>query len=98
MALQGLLHEPERCSLVPLLGDEALEHLAFMIDGTPQVAHLAVHLHVHLVEMPPPLSKPAHPAHTLPTDVTCKQRSESVPPVAHRLVADVDAALGQQVF
>jgi hypothetical protein len=30
--------------------------------------------------------------------VACKQWTEPVPPVAHRLMADVDAALGQQVF
>ena len=29
-------------ALVPGLGDEGLQHLALMIDGAPEVAHLAV--------------------------------------------------------
>jgi hypothetical protein len=69
-----------------------------MIDGTPQEAHFAVHLHVHLIEMPPPLAEAAHPAHPLPANVPCKQRPEPVPPVANRLMADVNAALSQQVL
>src|SRR3954447_23974856 len=98
MALERLLHEPERCGLVALLGHEALEDLTFVIDRTPQVAHLAVDLHVHLIEVPTPLTEPTHAAHPLSADVTCKQRTEPVPPVAHGLMADVDAALSQQVF
>ena len=31
---------------------------------TEPVDHLAAQLHVHLVEMPPPLAKPAHAAHS----------------------------------
>src|SRR4051794_29661312 len=55
-------------------------------------------LHVHLVEVPAPLAKAAHPAHPLPADVACEQRAEAIPPIAHRLVADLNAALSQQVF
>src|SRR5215217_6881088 len=98
MAPERLLHELQRRNLVALLTDEALEYFAFMIDGTPQVAHLAIHLHVHLVEMPPPLAEAAHAAHPLPTDVACEQRAEPVPPVPHRLMTDVDATLCKQVF
>src|SRR4051794_36160750 len=98
MALERLLHELQRRGLVAVLGHEALEDLAFMIDGTPQVAHLAVHLHVHLVEVPAPLPEPTHAAHPLPADFTCKQRAEPVPPVAYCLMADIDAALSEKVF
>src|ERR1700712_2463019 len=98
MALERLLHELERCSLVAVLGDEALEDLAFVIDGTPKVAHLAIHLHVHLVQVPTALAEPTHAAHPLPADITCEQWSKPVPPVAHRLMTDVDASLGEQVF
>src|SRR4051794_31085220 len=98
MALQRLLHELQRCSLAPLLRDEALEDLAFVIDGSPQVAHLAVHLHVHLIKVPAPLAEATHAAHPLPADVACEQRTEPVPPVSYSLMADVDAALGQKVF
>jgi hypothetical protein len=85
-------------AVVSLLGEEALEDLAFVIDGTPQVAHLAVHLHVHLVQVPAPLAKATHAAHPLPPDIGREQRTEPVPPVAHGLVTDVDATLGEQVL
>jgi hypothetical protein len=98
VTLERLLHEPQCRGLVSVLRHEALEDLAFVIDCTPQVTHLAIHLHVHLVEVPAPLPEPTHAAHPLPANVTCKQRTEPVPPVAHCLMADVDAALSEQVF
>ena len=39
-----------------------------------------------------------HAADPMSADVAGEQRPEPVPPVAHRLMADVDAALEQQVF
>jgi len=36
--------------------------------------------------------------HPLSPHISSKQRAEPVPPVSHGLVADVDPALGQQVF
>jgi hypothetical protein len=69
-----------------------------VIHRSPEINHLAVELHVHLVEMPIPVAEPAHPAHSLATDVACKHRAESIPPEANGLVAYIDAALEQQVF
>jgi len=60
VALARLLHELERYSLVAIFRGEALKDLTFVIDRTPQVAHLAVHLHVHLVEVPALLAEPTH--------------------------------------
>src|SRR5437870_4500028 len=45
-----------------------------------------------------PMPEPAHPAYALPSDVTGEHRSEPVPPVPDRLMADVDPALEQQVL
>ncbi len=36
-----------------------------MIDGTPEIVHLVVHLHVHLVQVPAPLTEAAHMRRTL---------------------------------
>ena len=47
----------QRRSLVPLRGDYRLQHLAFMVDGTSQVAELAVDLHERLIQMPTPLDE-----------------------------------------
>ena len=58
---------------------------------SPNGLHLAIHLHVHLIEMPTPMARPAHLESTLPTDVAGEQRAEPVPPEPHRLMADVDS-------
>src|SRR5271163_3465363 len=41
----------ERRSLIPLRGDDGFQNLAFVIDGTPEVAELAVDLHEDLIQM-----------------------------------------------
>ncbi|WP_254913729.1 hypothetical protein [Sphingobium sp. Z007] len=69
-----------------------------MIDGAPEVDHLAVDLHVHLVKVPASTAKPPHPADPLPADVASEQRTEPVPPQAHCLMTDVDTPFEQQVF
>lgn len=69
-----------------------------MIDGTPEVDHFAVDLYVRFVKVPLPLTKAVHPADPLPTNVTDKQQPEPVPQKPHRLMANIDAALEQQVF
>ena len=69
-----------------------------MIDRSPQVHHLAIELDVHLVEVPAPMAEPAHVGNALPADVPGEHRAEPVPPEAHRLVADVDATLEQQIL
>src|SRR6186713_2938066 len=47
-SFERLPHEPERGGLVPRLRDVALEHLALLVDRSPQVVHLAVDLHIDL--------------------------------------------------
>jgi hypothetical protein len=69
-----------------------------VIDRAPQIDHLAVQFHVHLVEMPLPLPEAAHPVNPLPPDVGSEQRTEAVPLQPHCLMAQVDAALKQQVL
>jgi hypothetical protein len=55
----------------------------------------AVDLHKHFVEVPAPLFATAHSIHPLATEFRGKHRTETVPPVAHRFVADLDPALVQ---
>ena len=97
MTLQRFLHEPERGVFVSGFGDVALEDLALVIDRSPEVDHLAVELHVHLIEMPSPVPEAAHRRHALPADVASEHGAEPVPPHSDGLVADVDAVLEQQV-
>jgi hypothetical protein len=44
VALHQFPEEFQCGTLVPTLGDDRLEHLAFVIDGTPEIAALAVDL------------------------------------------------------
>ena len=61
MALERLLHEGQRSFFVANLGDVTLEDLAFLVDRTPQVNHLAIELHIHLAEVPAPVPESTHP-------------------------------------
>ncbi len=98
VAFERLLHEPQRCLLVALLGDIALEDLALLIDRAPQVVQLAVDLHVDFVEVPLPLPKTAHSTHPLALHIGSEQRPKSVPPQPNRLVANINPALSQQIL
>ena len=78
--------------------NEAFKDLAFVIHGAPQIVHLAVDLHVHLVKVPSPMGDAPHPAYPLPSDVPREHRAKPVPPEPNRLMAKIDASLKQQVF
>jgi hypothetical protein len=60
MTLHEFLHELQRRGLVPLLGDEGFEHLAFVGDGPPELAHLALDADIDLVQTPAPVGVLAH--------------------------------------
>jgi hypothetical protein len=98
MALHCALDEGEGGRLIPRLCDVGFQDLALVIHRPPQVAHLAVDLHVDLVEMPSPVSMSPHPTHPLPADLGGEHRTEPVPPQPHGLMANVDAALEQQIL
>ena len=59
---------------------------------------LAIDLHVDLINMPSPVAKATQPADPLTTDVGSEHRTEAVPPQPHRLVAEVDAPLKEQIL
>jgi hypothetical protein len=44
--------------------------LSFMIHPTPEVVHLSIDLHIHLIKVPAPVAKGPHQLHTLPADLT----------------------------
>ena len=98
MAFQRLPYEGEGGLLAACPGDVALEDLAFLIDRAPQIMHLATDLHVHLIKMPIPVPEPLHPRYPLTADVGGEHWTKTVPPEAHRLVANIDPPLEQQVL
>ena len=73
------------------------KHLAFVIHGAPQIVHLSVDPHEYLVQVPSPLRKQPMMNPPLP-DLCREHRTEPVPPETHRLVADVDATLEQEIL
>ena len=80
VALERLHRERERRCLVAALRDVALEHLALVVDGASEIDHLAVQLHVHFVEVPPPVAEAAHAADACPADAAGEERTGPVPP------------------
>jgi hypothetical protein len=69
-----------------------------MVEGAPKVAELAVDLHKHLVQVPAPLRIAAHGRDASLADLGGEHRTKPVPPEPDGLVADVDPALGQEIF
>src|SRR5271166_562470 len=64
VCLHDALEKLPRRGLVPLRSDHRLQDLAFMVDGAPEIAELAVDLHKHLVQTTPlPLRIAAHVRH-----------------------------------
>ena len=68
-----------------------------MINGTPKVKCLAVDTHKHLVQVPAP-ARIRMVLDSALSDLRCEQWAETVSPEPHRLVADTDTALEQQVL
>ena len=58
---------------------------------------LAVDADEHLIKVPAPV-RPVAPVYPPFPDLASKHRTEPVPPIAHRLVADVDTTFEQDVF
>jgi hypothetical protein len=69
-----------------------------MVDGAPKIAKLAVDLHERLIQMPTPLRVAAYVRYPPLSDLGSKHRTKPVPPKPDRLMADVDAALGQEIL
>lgn len=49
-----------------------------MFDRSPETVRLSVDVHEHLIEVPAPMPKSAHPADLLAFDVDCEQRTKPV--------------------
>ena len=59
---------------------------------------LAVDLYENLVQVPSPIRVRTHLLDTFTTNFCDKHRAKSIPPVPHRFVTNVDAALVQHVL
>ena len=66
---------------------DALDHLAFVINGLPEIAFRTVDLHKDLVEVPAPMQEISLHLHPAATDLGGEERAEPVPP--YRAVSSV---------
>jgi hypothetical protein len=83
---------------IPALGHKGFQDFAFVIDGPPEVAGGTVDFCGNPIQMPPPVGQGPHSVDPLAADLGGEHRAEAVPPEPHGLMADVAAALLQQVF
>ena len=97
VTLHRALQELQCGPAIPALGRENLKHLAFVIHRSPEIMRLAIDPDENFVEMPAPLRKRAMMNASFP-DRGGEHRTEPVPPVPNRLVADVDAPLKQEIL
>src|SRR5665811_1942529 len=98
MPSQGFPQESQGGLAVAALRDEAFQHLALVVDGAPEIPRLAVDLHEHLVDMPSPVDVRPHRGDPPAADLSSEERSEPQSPQPDRLMADVNAALMEEVF
>ena len=95
VAFHRHLDEYENRGLFSRLRDEGFQHLTFVVDGTPQVAHLAADFHADLIQAPLPAGKRARVLNPFAGDPASEHRSEPIPPTPHRLRIDVATTLEQ---
>ena len=69
-----------------------------MVDSSPKIVGLAIDLHKDLIEVPLPLRDLAHVARSADADLAGEHRAETVHPLPHALVANVDPAFVEEVF
>ncbi len=91
MLLQELAHQLERGTLVPPRLDEDIKHLAFLIDGTPQIHPATADRDVHFVQMPLWMC-PSAPA----SQTSCDLWAKPDYPTSDGFVGDLDSPFSQQ--
>ena len=73
--------------------NQHIEHDAFIIDRAPQIHSLTGDLYDHLIEMPA-VRRSRSRASQVPREIFAELQG----PATDRFVADIDSALGQEVF
>ena len=91
--LEELAHQPDCRPLVAPALNQHVENLALVIDGAPQVHPFASNPDHHLVEVPA-IAR----AWAGPSKPSGKTGPELQNPAPHRLIGNLQAALGQEIF
>ena len=71
---------------------------SYVNDNTLEVVGFTVDLHEGLIQMPLPIRMSAKVLNPISSDLGGEHRAEPVPPKPHRLVANINTALMQQIL
>jgi hypothetical protein len=96
--LQHLPKKVQSHRFVAFLGDLGFQNLAYVVYRPPQTVHLAVDLHMVLVEVPFPVTEAAHSVDPLAAEVGGEHRPEPIPPQPHGFMAETNPALEQKIL
>ena len=95
ITLDRAFQKPECSPAIPPFRGKNLKHFAFVVNSAPQIVGLPVDPHEHLIKVPAPvritMTMPGASGSRRPADRSGSTRT-------YRLVADVNATLGQQVL
>lgn len=98
MSAQRFSEELQSRLPVPPLHHEAFEHLALVVDSTPEAVLHPIDLHEDLIEVPAPMLMRAHGVDAPPADHGRENHPEPVLPKPHGVMRDLDSALVQKIL
>jgi hypothetical protein len=96
MTLHRFLQQFQRRLAISRFGDDACQHLAFVIHRPPEVVPHPIDLYKNLVQVPVRLRP--HALHPLVPDFGRKHRPKPVPPVPYGFMAHLNPAFVQQIL
>lgn len=90
-------HELPRCFLIPIFGGVVFQHLALIINCTPQVISFSIYIFKNFIKMLLTVARLHTPCSSL-IDLTCELRAKPVPLVPNRFIAYIYSTLIKQIF
>ena len=93
LLFQGIAKEARSGSTIPTLGDQNIDHVSILIDGSLEIEPLTLDSAEEFIDVPDVAE-----SSLFPTQSSGVGRSEFLTPVSDRFVGDNDASLCKQVF
>jgi len=93
LMFQGPTKEALSGSAISTLGNQNIDHVSILIDGTPKIEALTLDGDEEFIDVPDVAE-----SSLFPTESSGVRRSEFLTPVSDRFVGDKDSSLREQVF
>ncbi len=93
LMFQGPTKEALSGSTISTLGNQNIDHVSILIDGSPQIAALTLDGDEEFIDVPDVAE-----SSLFPTQSSGVGRSEFLTPVSDRFIGDKDSSLREQVF